>query len=43
MQNIALTNNSRTAWPTQILNVISEFWGNLLQDAHIIFQKSFDK
>ena len=39
MKNIVLISNSRTAWPTKILVPLLSFTDNLLQDAHIIFQR----
>ena len=40
VQNIVLINNSRTAWPTEILMPLFSFSDNLLQDTYIISQKS---
>ena len=41
-QNIILTNNSRTTWPTWILMLFLCLLDNLLWDAYIIFQKWVD-
>ena len=41
-QNIVLINNSRTAWPTNMLLPFLSSLDNLLQDAYIIFQKGVD-
>ena len=39
---LVLINNSRTAWPTEILMSNLSFSDNLLQDDYIIFQKHVD-
>ena len=42
VQNIILINNSRTAWPSQILMPFLSFADNLIHDACIISKKNVD-
>ena len=41
-QNFVLINNSRTAWPTQIVMLFLSSLVNLLKDAYINFLKGVD-